>query len=289
MDFWDVAKLMWRRWRITVPMLLLTTVGAVWTGFTVSPSYQETTHVAVLPPTVFRNPNPTSPAAVSRVNPWTEEALADAATIRLQGKRLHDEMAAAGLKGDWSVTVTGRLPVIVVEVVAPTAEHAHGITTRLLDIVDQEVRSRQDERKVVMDEQITTVRYNDGETIDTVTSRTTRALVAVVALGLILTTALVVVFDVLVRRRERNRAAAPTSAARFPVQVSFDQAAARTVNLTHAAKAANGDGPVEPDHATGMMAPRPADIDSTIVLPLTNAPWTRGTSDKERPAGAKKS
>lgn len=132
MDFWDVAKLIWRHWYVSAPMLLITAAAATWVGYNVGPDYQATGHVAVLPPVVHRE----GTGQLVRVNPWSEESLADAAAIRLQGKPLKDEFLAAGAKAEWTVEVTGRLPVIRLEVVTDTPEHAREAIRKLLDVVD---------------------------------------------------------------------------------------------------------------------------------------------------------
>src|SRR5256885_11637048 len=119
MDFWDVAKLMARRWYITVPMLVLTLLGAVATDLTVKPDYKATGHITLIPPTV-RQDNVTNAKDVRPVNPWVEDALATTAIIRLQNKQLHDELTAEGLKGEWTAAVEGRLPGIPIDVVATT-------------------------------------------------------------------------------------------------------------------------------------------------------------------------
>ncbi|MPZ26522.1 MAG: hypothetical protein GEV12_08705 [Micromonosporaceae bacterium] len=198
MDFWDVAKLMWRRWYVTLPALLLILAGAVLTGLTVNPDYQVTGHVALVGPAVQRTEGENT---VTRINPWSAEALADAATIRLQGKALADLLKAEGYTGEWSALVTGRLPVIRLEVVAERPEQAQATLQRLREAIDLEVRDRQAEYNVAPEEQVTTVDYDGGETVEAVTGKVKRALIVVVGAGLILTTGLVVAYDAIARRR----------------------------------------------------------------------------------------
>jgi capsular polysaccharide biosynthesis protein len=213
MDFWDLVKLMWRRWYVTVPMLLVTAVAAGWIVVNVGPEYQATGYVTVVPPAVQRQPES---GQTTQVNPWNEEALADAASIRLQGKSLRDEMAAAGYEAKWSVEITGRLPVINMEVVAPTAEQAIETMHALQGVVEQEVAERQSEYTVSDGERFTTVRYDQGESVETTASRLRRTLVAVVAAGLILTVASVAAFDAVARWRRSRREDQPQTGFRLP-------------------------------------------------------------------------
>ncbi|MGH3680160.1 MAG: hypothetical protein ACRDT2_07900, partial [Natronosporangium sp.] len=202
MDFWDVAKLMWRRWYLTAPMLLLTAFAAGWIVVTVGPEYQATGYVAVVPPNVQRAPEVGQP---SQVNPWNEEALAHAASIRLTGRQVADELATAGFAGEWTVEVNGQLPVLAVEVVAPTADQALDTMHELQAVVEEEVAARQAEHELLPGELITTVTYDQAESVDTTASRQRRALVAVVGAGLILTTGVVIAVDALIRWRRRHR------------------------------------------------------------------------------------
>lgn len=198
MDFWDVAKLMWRRWYVTVPALLLTLAGAIWTGLTVNPDYQVTGHVALVGPAVQRAEGENT---LTRINPWSGEALADAATIRLQGKALADLLKAEGFTGEWSALVAGRLPVIRLEVIAERPEQAQATLQRLREAIELEVRDRQAQYNVTPEEQVTTVDYDGGETVEAVTGKVKRALIVVVGAGLILTTGSVIAYDAIARRR----------------------------------------------------------------------------------------
>jgi capsular polysaccharide biosynthesis protein len=217
MDLWDVTKVALRRWYLAVPLLLVTVAGAGWVGVTVGPEYQATGHVAVIPPEVQRA---WEVGQLTQVSPWNEEALAHAAQIRLEGKRLRDELAGAGYRGDWSVQVTGRMPVVSLEVVAPTAEQATATLRRLQQVIDEVVRERQAAYGITAQEQIRTVRYDDGESVDASASRQRRVIVAVLGAGLTMTVGLVLAFDALAgRRRSRReqrdgRSAAPTGPSR---------------------------------------------------------------------------
>jgi capsular polysaccharide biosynthesis protein len=203
MDFWDVLKLMLRRWLVVLPMLLLTIGATVWTAVAVKPDYKATGHVTVLPPSVRQD----SPQAGKKqtVNPWTEEALAEAVMIRLQRKDLHDKLAADGYRGEWETAADGLQPVITIEVIAPSPAEAQRTISRLIDVLDQEVKDRQAPYKLPAGENITTVTLDGGDTIDTVTSKLKRALVVVMGVGLILTVMVAVGVDAILRRRARTR------------------------------------------------------------------------------------
>jgi hypothetical protein len=296
MDFWDLVKVMWRRWYVTAPMLLLTAAAAGYIANTVGPQYQATGHVTVVPPAVQRQ---AEPGVVSRVNPWNEEALADAARIRLEGKPLEDELAAAGHGGEWAVQITGRLPVITIEVVAATPEEALSTMHLLQAVVEEEVAGRQSDLRLDVDEEFTTVRYDQGESIETTSSRLRRALIAVLGAGVILTTGVVIAFDAVARwRRSRSPSAKaeeprrrynygqPANSngsrpAEFPLPVKLPEPTSSAP--VSPAPSAMPTSPIPATEHTQKLPvseltqklPTPATPpeESTIILPLANVPW----------------
>ena len=312
MDFWDVAKLMWRRWAVTVPALLITVAATIWVAVTVEPDYQVTGHVAVVGPSIQRSAGNSD---VTRVNPWSSEALADAAAIRLQGKALADELAAEGFDGSWEAGVTGRLPVIRIEVVAERPEYAQATLERLREVIDEEVSGLQAAHNVPPEERITTVSYDGGESVEPVTGKVKRAIMVVFAAGLIITVGLAVAVDAMARRRQAKRAeqAAPTPGAPEPVRPRYQfgsqpaekaSVSAPPVNSGPHFGRVNGEeqdatsvleSPVRVEYSNEPTSPAPAappiGDDSTIVLPLSYAdPLRRQKSqDSELPTQARTS
>jgi hypothetical protein len=312
MDFWDLVKVMWRRWYVTAPMLLLTAAAASWMITTIGPEYQATGYVTVLPPQMQRQ---AEAGQVSLVNPWNQEALADAARIRLEGKRLHDELAAEGRSAEWAVEITGLLPVIGIEVVAGTPQEALDTMHLLQGVVEEEVQARQAELGLNEGELYTTERYDEGESVETTGSRLRRALVAVLGAGLILTTGTVVAFDAVLRWRQNRTGQLPTATSpaapatplrrRYmygtgspipPVRTTGNGASTGQPAIPELAAAREpnrGSFPIKLHLPTELestapisragskpaeskqepAAPKPVPEDSTIVLPLAKFPW----------------
>ena len=296
MDFWDLLKLMARRWPLVLPLLLLTIAATVWTGMKVKPDYRATGYVTLLPASV-RAAGPAD-GKWQTVNPWTEQALAEAAIIRLQRKDLHDDLAAAGLVGTWEASADGLQPVVTIEVVAPSTDQAKAITHRLIAALEQEVRDRQTQYGLAAGEEITTVTLDSGDTTETVNSAIKRALVVVCGVGLVVTVMLTVAVDAILRRRARNqirkaeldaaawqadlesRGRAVVGASQVPVSPAFSIADAQDQPSS-----AVSTGDVR-DQATPDPVPMPED--ATIVLPLSNSPWSTNTgSDRGAASEAK--
>lgn len=348
MDLWDVTKLMWRRWYVTAPMLLVTATAAIMIFSNVGPEYRATGHVAVVPSQLQRQ---AAAGEVTLINPWNEEALAQAATIRLEGSQLAEDLAGQGYQGEWGVEVNGfPLPVLTIEVVSPTSRQAVGTLRLLQTIVEEEVADRQGNLDLPDNELITTVRLDEGESIETTSTKVRRALVAVVGAGIIFTIGAVIVFDAVARwlraRSHKDQppeatampadapelvrprysyatgpAAAPLVASinggsrrapgdklALPVQLRGERAPAAVEPVSAAVEPVSaapgseaepdGDQPEpEPEEEATMMIKQRTDLeDSTIVLPLSNAPWAGrprqedwppAADDQEGPDGAK--
>ncbi|MFC7480056.1 hypothetical protein ACFQX7_08480 [Luedemannella flava] len=106
MDFWDLAKLLARRWSITAPLLVITGLATVFILQDVKPDYIATTSVQLIPP----NPAPSNilPSQEKNYqNPYVDlglDALMRAASLSLQGKATEDGLKAAGLSKTYTVT-----------------------------------------------------------------------------------------------------------------------------------------------------------------------------------------
>lgn len=267
MDLWDLTRVMFRRWYLTAPMVLATIVATFWITTATGPDYEASGHVAVIPPEVQRV---AEAGEMLRVSPWNEEALAHAAQIRLEAKVLQDDLQEQGYHGEWSVQVSGRIPVVSIAVVAPTAEQAVDTLHRLQAVVDDEVRIRQEEYAVPVEEQIRTVRYDTGESVDTSASGLRRALVAALGAGAILTIAVVTAFDAVARVRQRRR----------------DQSVHAVEPRSSATAAVHRAGPPNGAYPTGngwAPAPTPEVSDAT-----TTRPHAGGRTSGEATAAARK-
>jgi capsular polysaccharide biosynthesis protein len=211
MDLWDLAKVLLRRWVVAVPLLVLTVGATVWTAVTIEPDYSAVGNMTLLPPTVEQ---PANPEEARTVNPWDTFQLAGVVLIHANSKTLKDEFEAAGFSGDWEATADERYgTVITVEVTAGSERAARDAMRQLLGIIADEVEVRQNEYDLPAYQRITTVIFDDVFDVTAVTGKVKRAMVVVLGIGLILTVALTVSFDALLRRRARDAGPAAETAA----------------------------------------------------------------------------
>jgi hypothetical protein len=297
-DFWDLTKLMVRRWRIALPLLVLTIVAVVIVGLTARSDYRATSHVSLVPPVQ-------ADEGVARShNPWLNtslSSLAAAAIITVQSKSVADGLAASGFSRSYTLTLAGPSePIVTIEVVAPTQAKAIGTARELARLLDQSVASIQTDSDISGRDLITTLRI-PGDTVEASSTAVVRAMITVGALGVLVTAATTIGADALIRRR---RSMSPRASG-TPIQTYARDAASPGRSRGHLSRPSSlptgrplpigsgvtrhDGGPaqeihrVEADPPTdpGLVVPPPDAIDSTIVLPLT-APsaWPSGERGK---------
>jgi hypothetical protein len=206
MDFWDLTRLMVRRWYIAMPLLLLTFVGTGYVAVAVKPDYVLTSYIQLIPPSASSDPN-----QVNRVqNPWLAlglEALSQAATVATQDQTFLDSLSKEGNTASFSIELGDRNPVATIAVVAPTLEQATSATETITKYYSETVTSLQTQYAVRQQDMITSHRLDKGENVKRPGGKVKRAVVVVFATGLLFTAGFTILFDALVRRRRRKTGA----------------------------------------------------------------------------------
>ncbi|WP_406045313.1 hypothetical protein OG799_13030 [Micromonospora sp. NBC_00898] len=208
MDLWDVVKLLWRRWWISLPLMLLTLAMASYVATAMKPNYKATGHVTLLPPTTT---NPDGPDRPSTVSPWNVWSALDALVIYAGRADVKKEFAQAGLSEAFtvevfpdSVTRGSSLPIIEIEVVASTRPAADATLRRLVDVLTSQLADLQAPYETRNQGAITTKVLDVGQNGELVTLSIKRAVIAVVGVGLIVTAAASILVDAIARRRTRR-------------------------------------------------------------------------------------
>jgi hypothetical protein len=238
MDLWDVAKLIVRRWAVSVPMLLLTAAALVWTGSTVTPNYTAQGNILLLPPSVEVSPDQGQERAV---NPWDTDSLTGAVITLLRNQSVAQQLVAEGHTGTWEAERDVQFWTVVnIEVTAPTAGEAQATIQRLSQLVAAEVSARQQGYGLTEGQQVGTVTLGAGENVEIARGNQMRALIVVFFAGAILTVGVTIGVDALLRKRTGER----VGQARITAQVSpaVVHATVEAVPLVSsaAAKAPNG-------------------------------------------------
>jgi hypothetical protein len=136
MDLWDVAKVMWRRRGVTVPLLLLSVMAAVFALLTIPPGYSAKAQIA------FLAPNAASTGLVN--NQFSGGSLAEYLSISLNRLELRQRVAQDGLLSDYRVTFEAEnLPLLGLEVVGKDQEAVAKTVDRLIRMVEAEAAQLQ--------------------------------------------------------------------------------------------------------------------------------------------------
>jgi hypothetical protein len=218
LDFWDLTKLLVRRWLVAVPLLMVSAALTVLTVGHVKPDYVATAYVQLVPPVTPAPPVPAVPQTPKvdqptpeQRNPWLGlglTTLGNAAIVTVQDQTVLDTLKAGGYSDSFTVTMGSSSPLITFEIVGKTDQQARGTAEQLVAKFNQSVAALQTAYGVSTADSITARRLDLGTNVKKADSKVKRALVAVAGAGLLMTAALTVGVDAWLRRRVRRRRAA---------------------------------------------------------------------------------
>ncbi len=306
MDFGDLTRVILRRWYVAVPLLLLTIAGAVLTLVTVKPNYVLTSYVQLVPPTSDAQSTQSGQGGKPR-NPWNVlglSALSQAAMYATQDQTFLDDLQSHGDSNQFTMSVGYPNPVVTIEVTAATQIQAEQTIDRIVGHYQQVVSSLQAQYPVKSQDMITTRRLDQGENIKSSSGKAKKLVVLAGGAGALMTLALTLAVDAVLRRRQRRReepaapvaslsprapghaapadGARPGAGERQPVPARADLVAQpnRTAGVEYRSGAADGepyrDRPEAPaavrDSHERNGQPSPMPPDATIVLAIPK--WT---------------
>lgn len=202
MDFWDLTKLLVRRWYVSLPLLLSALTGTALLVSNIKPDHILTTHVVLVPP-----PGATEEtAALQATNPWLSlgSALAESAKLSIEGEDVVEGLKDDGLSDTYTVTVNPFSPIIDLEIVGNSPDQATTTADRLIGLLQRNVEQLQ-ETQGAQPGTFTVVRQLPGIKIEESDSKVNRAAVAVGAAAILFACGLTVLIDALLRNWPRRR------------------------------------------------------------------------------------
>jgi hypothetical protein len=203
-DFWDLTKLIFRRWMISLPLLLLTIGAGAATWVLVEPDYKATSYVQLIPPAV----RPSNDPADRIVNPWLDlglDNLSKAASFITTDSTFLQQLDLSGLSDAVTITDGYPNPVATFEVVGKNKQIAVTTSEMVLQRYIESVKRLQTDRGVQPENMIISVRLDAGNNLAETGGKVKRAFIAVVAVGLLLTLGVTTGLDALIRRRKRAK------------------------------------------------------------------------------------
>jgi hypothetical protein len=205
LDFWDLTVLIFRRWKIALPLLLLSIGATAYVALTAKPDYKMTSYVQFVPAKVTGTDNA---AAAAARNPWNQlgtNTLGQAVIYATQDQGFLDSLKAADHTDNFTLTLTYPNPIITVEVVGTTADDARTTTDLVVNRMKSSADALQRSSGATDADLITTQRLDRGANVAPSNSKMKRAIIAVGAAGLVLTAGGTVGFDAIMRRRARKQ------------------------------------------------------------------------------------
>jgi hypothetical protein len=277
-DFWDLTKLLFRRWYVAAPIFLATLCAAVWVVATVPPDYQATTYVQILPPTIRPDDLPKG----SSHNPWADlgqEALGQAAIVIVSQPDRAKQLVAAGFSDNYTLSMDDRSPMIIIEATGKSKDQAIGTARQLAAAVGQEIGNQQSLYGLPQNQLISTRTLGNGETLTAVTSALKRTLIVVTAIGLILTAATTIGVDAYLRRRLRRQ-----QGQQDPVWPGEPQLPPHRTPMPRPSMGRSGLGGSGPTNsAPGNPRRLPEPIITNVALPVGNGSVRRNTPTERSP------
>jgi hypothetical protein len=201
-DFWDITRLLLRRWYVATPLLVITLAIGAWTYTTVQPDYKGVSYVQLVPP-----PAPTTPGAELR-NQWIDLGLGSlntAATYATADAGFLAELKARGLSDNVVIDTGYPAPIATVTVIGSSKQQTLETVNAVVEHFEETVKGLQDAYGVQQSSLIQTRRLDTGQNLEETGGKVKRAFIAVVGAGVLLSVAVTVAFDAIARRRTRRR------------------------------------------------------------------------------------
>jgi hypothetical protein len=205
--------LIFRRWKIALPLLLLSIGATVFVALTAKPDYAMTSYVQLIPAKVAPSDNPTS---ASLRNPWNQlglNTLGQASIYATQDQGFLQQLKATKHTDNFTLTMTYPDPIVTVEVVGTTPADARDTTDLIINRLRGAAESLQRGAGVGDTDIIATQRLDRGQNLLPSRSKQKRAILAVAAAGVIMTAGGTVGLDAIMRYRRRKRLEAEGGAA----------------------------------------------------------------------------
>jgi hypothetical protein len=205
MDFWDLTALIFRRWKVSLPLLLVAIGATAFVALTSKPDYTMTSYVQIVPAKVAATDDAVN---ASLRNPWNQLGLAtlgQASIYATQDQGFLDALKAGKHTDNFTLTMTYPNPIVTVEVVGSTRADARDTTELVISRLRESARALQKQSGVLDQDIIPTQRLDQGQNLVPSGGKVKRAIAAVAAAGLLMTAGGTVGFDALARRRSRKR------------------------------------------------------------------------------------
>ncbi|WP_170182651.1 hypothetical protein [Blastococcus colisei] len=205
MDVLQVWRALVRRWRLALPLVFLALATALFVRGGVEPGYTANASVIVLPPSEARI-NTESGVQTVPVNPLlgsssSTQLAAQVLAILAQEPEFRQQAMADESLAAYSVETATRSPILNISIESKDPLEATGATQRVIEQMSANLDKQQE---AVQADQRLGIQVLSQPAISSVDNSQLRAFVATLAIGLLLTVAVTVLFDGVTGRRKRH-------------------------------------------------------------------------------------
>ncbi len=205
MDFWDLTRVLVRRWMIVLPMVALSGLAVLTVG-QAKPEYIATAYVQLVPPVFVKTK--AWQATPDQRNPWIGlglKTIGNAAIVAVTDGSAVDQLDAAGYSDSFTITMGENSPLVTFEIVGKSQQQALQTAAQLVERFTQSMAALQSEYGVAPADSITGRRLDLGTNVTDSDSKGTRALIAAGGAAVLMTAAVTVGLDAWLRKRRRRR------------------------------------------------------------------------------------
>jgi hypothetical protein len=277
MDFWDLTKVIFRRWYVGLPLLALTATVCLLTWNRSAPDYTATSYVQLMPPTVSAQ---SAASSNEIINPWLTgglglESLNSAATLVTLDATFLKSLKDRGYSENVSITEGYPNPVATIVVVSSSKEETQATTQLVVDRYVAAVDKLQTDRGVQDKNTVKTLRLDNGSNIEATTGKIKRAVIAEAAVGLMSMIGVAMAVDTAIRRRQRRREGDPETITGIHERPTPESAPRSPVDPPLMGSRPDGYSGPAPRTSPPVIitenvgATLPVENDSTVVLPLS--------------------
>jgi len=206
-DLFDITKLTFRWWYVTVPLLVLTLVSAAVVSARVQPEFTAQGSLIVVGPAAVPTADTDEEPMV--VNPLLSQSgalptTAYIASLAASSPQVARILAEEGLSTAYDVAAQTRLPVILLETRAQSRDVATNTALRLVEMIDEELRLRQLAADVPPDQRVTIDVIDVSAAGGGDYGGRTRLRIVIVLFGLLVTVAAAFALEAARRRRSER-------------------------------------------------------------------------------------
>lgn len=156
MDIFDALRVVTRWWMVTVPILVIGLTGAFVLSSNINPEFQAEAAVLLVGPTVRSQDEGGDAVNPVLVQPAALTTAAEVAALSANTAQVRNLLASEGRSTSYEVGAQRSNPILVIEVRAWSREEATTTTLRIVELIEEDLRLRQDAVDAPQDQRVTT-------------------------------------------------------------------------------------------------------------------------------------